>query len=271
MLKNEGDRLLRVVVCTPKSEYFRVSNRRAHNIRQLADQEKAKQQHDTLKSILKEFGCEVIDIPELSGHPNSVFTRDTALCTPNGYIKLRMGLSTRKGEEDWMSQVLESLGVPNVGNIKEPGTVEGGDIILAGSVAFVGRSSRTNNEGVKQISSLLSAMNYEIRSISVPKPYLHLGGAMSVIGPKRILYCHRIFPNDFFKGFDKIEISYHEFVSGNVICLGDNEIVADAANIEVIEKLEGKGLIVHAVDLSEFVKGKGGPSCLILPIERKKE
>jgi arginine deiminase len=28
-------------------------------------------------------------------------------------------------------------------------------------------------------------------------------------------------------------------------------------------------MIVHGIDLSEFRKGAGGPTCLILPVERK--
>jgi len=269
MLRSEGDRLSRVVVCTPKSEYFNVSNLRVHNITQLAKQDKATQQHNMLKSILRKFGCEIIDIPELPNHPNSVFTRDTSLCTPKGYIKLRMGLNTRIGEEDWMAQILESLGEPNVGSIEAPGTVEGGDVILAGSVAFVGHSQRTNEDGVEQISSLLKAMNYEVRSMTVPAPYLHLGGAMSMISPERVLCCREVFPEGFFKGFNKVEVSCNTFVSGNVICLGDNEVIADIANVEVIKELRRAKVIVHTIDLSEFVKGTGGPNCLIMPIERK--
>lgn len=269
MLRNEGDRLSRVVVCTPRSEYFCVNNYKAHNITQLADQNKAKQQHDKLKSILAGFGCEVIDIPELPSHPNSVFMRDTALCTPKGYIKLKMGLSTRRGEEVWIAQVLDSIGEPHAGSIKEPGTVEGGDVILAGSVAFIGHSPRTNEDGVKQLSSLLSAMNYEVRSITMHLPYLHIGGAMSIIGPKYALCCHEVFPDDFFNGFDKVEVFSDTFICGNVICLGNNELIADIANIRAVKELRGAGFIVHAIDLSEFVKGAGGPSCLIMPVERK--
>ncbi|MCD6474488.1 MAG: hypothetical protein J7K47_06270 [Thermoplasmata archaeon] len=33
------------------------------------------------------------------------------------------------------------------------------------------------------------------------------------------------------------------------------------------EKLLQHGFIVHSIDLSEFIKGNGGPSCLILPLE----
>ena len=269
MLRNEGDKLLKAIVCTPRVEYFRVDNLDKHNISQLSDKDKALYQHDILKSILERSGCKVIDVLELRGHPNSVFTRDTAICTPRGYIKLRMGLESRVGEEDWMAEILESLGEPYVGCIEGSGTVEGGDIILAGSIAFIGYSSRTNIEGVRQISNLLKEMDYEIRTVKVPIPFLHLGGAMSMVSKDCVLYCKDIFPRGFFKGFDKIDIPNATFVSGNVISLGDNKVIVESSNIEVSKKLEDQGFTVYDIDLSEFIKGRGGPSCLILPVERR--
>jgi dimethylargininase len=269
MVRNEGDKLRRVVVCTPQKEYFNVRNPDVHNITQRADQKKAVQQHAVLKAIMHQSGCEVIDIPELSDHPNSIFTRDTAVCTPEGYIKLRMGLETRRGEDAWMAQTLDALGEPCAGGIKAPGTVEGGDIILAGKVAFVGCSQRTNENGVQQISKFLRSMNYEVRLANMPPTRLHIGGAMSMVGPRRIVCCPDVFPSGFFDGFETIEISSDTFISGNVICLVENEVIAEKENAEVISKLRQAGILVHDIDLSEFVKGRGGPTCLIVPVERK--
>lgn len=269
MLRNEGHRLTRVVVCTPRKEYFCASDLKKHNLVQLADRDLAIQQHEALKSKIVEFGSQVIDIPELANHPNSVFTRDTALCTPNGYIKLRLGLESRQGEEEWMSQVLDSIGEPCVGEIKAPGTVEGGDVILAGSVAFVGHSIRTNDEGVKQLSAFLSVMDYKVRVIRLPDSILHLDKAMMVVGPDRILCCGELIPRDSLKGFDVIEISCEGCTTANIICLGENELIVERSNRGAIKKLEANGLVVHDLDLSEFAKGTGGPNCLIMPVERK--
>ncbi|HEC89201.1 MAG TPA: amidinotransferase, partial [Thermoplasmatales archaeon] len=241
MLKNEGDVLRKVIVCTPRLEYFKIDNLDAHNISQLPDRDKAIHQHDVLKSILEKSGCKVIDVVELRNHPNSVFVRDTAICTPKGYIKLRMGLESRRGEEEWMAEVLESVGESNAGSIKKPGTVEGGDVILAGSIAFVGYSSRTNIDGIKQISNLLKDMDYEIRTVKIPPPFLHLGGTMSVISKQCVLYCKDIFPRGFFKGFDKIDIPNSSFISGNVISLGNDRVIVESSNVEVAEKLEDQG------------------------------
>jgi dimethylargininase len=269
MLRNEGDRLTREVVSTPRDAYFDVSTHQGANIPELADRERTIEQHDALKATMEEFGCQVIDLPELAGDPNSVFTRDVALATPHGQIKLRMGLEARRGEEAWMSDALKDLGEPCIGEITAPGTVEGGDVILMGGVAFVGHTGRTNEEGIRQLSPMLSEEGYEIRVAPLGDEWMHIGGAMSAIGPERILCCRGVFPDDFFSGFDTVEVDPRGPSTGNVICLADNEVIANAAeNAPVIAQLEKESVMVHSLDLSEFRKGAGGPSCLVLPVER---
>ena len=167
-----------------------------------------------------------------------------------------------------MSDALESIGEPRVGEIKAPGTVEGGDVILAGTVAFVGRTIRTNEEGVKQISSLLSPMGYEARILYLPDSILHLDKVLMAAGPTRMLSCAGYMPNESLRGFEVIEVPCEGRSSANIICLGNNHVVVDRANREVITRLERSGLLVHAIDLSEFAKGTGGPNCLIMPVER---
>src|SRR5512135_1287554 len=96
-VRSEGDRLKRVIVCAPRREYFKVDNLEAHNIGAPADPETARKQHAGLRAALRESGARVINLPELAGHPNSVFVRDACLVTPGGFIRLRMGLMTRRG------------------------------------------------------------------------------------------------------------------------------------------------------------------------------
>ncbi len=257
----------RVVTCPPIIEYFEVDDIKRHNINQPTDSAKAFQQHEELRSVISESGCKVVRIPELAGHPNSVFTRDTSLVTPEGYVRLRMGLESRSGEEDWMANHLETLGIKRAGSISGNGTVEGGDVILTGSIAFVGLSKRTNEEGVNQLTVILNAMKIEIRTIEVPQPFLHLGGAMSILSPNEVLCCQGIFPITFFDGFNKIEVPRDNFVTGNVISIGYHDVIAEKSNTSTINVLKQKGYHVHSLDLSEFIKGTGGPSCLILPLQ----
>jgi len=268
MVKHEGDKLRRVIISEPRREYFLVSDPKAHNIGQLAERAKAIGEHQHLQSLLRRSGCRVVNIKELPGHPNSVFTRDTSLVTPRGYITLRMGLRTRRGEEGWAAAALNSLGVPCAGEIEEPGTVEGGDVILAGKAAFIGRSKRTNLSGARQLSRLLTGMGYEVRTIVLPSSHLHIGGAMSVVDPETILCYQNLFPKAFFEGFRTIEIPEVDSSSANVISLGDEEIIAEKNNSIAACSLRKAGFTVHLLDLSEFLKGRGGPSCLVLPVDR---
>jgi dimethylargininase len=269
MLRNEGDKLTKVVVSTPGEAYFDESTHVANNIPESPEPAATRKQHDKLKQVLAGFGTTVIDVPELAGHPNSVFPRDVALCTPQGHVRLHMGIEARRGEETWMSGVLESLGEPCVGEIAEPGTVEGGDLILMGAVAFVGLSGRTNAAGADQIARLLRNMDYEVRLVPVGESHLHLGGVMSAIGPATIVCARAGVPVGLLSGFEVIEVQNAGPSPGNVICLGDGELVVNhVENQAAAEELDKRGFTVHSLDLSEFRKGGGGPTCLILPLGR---
>jgi dimethylargininase len=259
--------LTRVVVCSPKTEYFSVDDPAAHNIPELADEGVAVKQHGALRCVLEDYGAEVIDVEELVGHPNSVFVRDAAVTTPRGYVAVRMGIDTRLGEERWMADKLDAIGEPCAGEIQRPGTVEGGDVVVAGHVVFAGITRRTNAEGVEQLSRVLRDMDIEVRSVSLPDLYLHLDQTIGVVGSRRLMCCRGLFPEGFFEGFELIESPCHES-NVNFICLGEDEIIAPLANREVVKIARDSGVRVHEVDVSEFAKGAGGPNCLVMPLER---
>ncbi|MCX7974387.1 MAG: arginine deiminase family protein [Candidatus Aminicenantes bacterium] len=269
MVKSEADKLHQVIICPPEKEYFKITNLEIHNLQAVADPKLTIKQHSALKNLLKKFRCKVILIRELKNHPNSVFVRDTALVTPQGFIQLRMGLSSRRGEEHWMARFLSKLGLPCAGKITPPGTAEGGDIILAWPVAFIGQSKRTNEAGTTQLARFLERMGYEIRIVMLPNHYLHLGGVMSVIGPQTVLCVRDILPRDLLDGFKVISIPDESPTGGNVICLGEGKLIAEKSNKAAIKALIKTGFTVFELDLSEFIKGSGGPTCLILPLERK--
>lgn len=92
---------------------------------------------------------------------------------------------------------------------------------------------------------------------------------MSVIAPDRVLCTESVFPESFFEGFDTITGPLSDFTSGNVITVRPNEVIADTSNAQTLEILRKHNVIVHDIDLSEFIAGTGGPSCLILPLERE--
>ena len=268
MLKNEGDRLIRAAVCSPSSEYFRVDDLRAHNIREVANQELAGTQHAALCALLANRGAEVIDIGECPGHPNSVFTRDMAVGAPDGYIRASMGIPTRVGEDRWMADALDRLGEPCAGDIRLPGTLEGGDVVLAGKVAFVGLTRRTNAEGIRQLTALFDKMGVEVRVVELPEAYLHLDQVVGILSPDKLMVCRNVFAAGLFRGYQTVLMPCQSH-NVNFICLGPDEIIVPSSNVPLIEAAEKNGVLAHSLDLSEFAKGTGGPNCLIMPIERR--
>jgi dimethylargininase len=215
---------------------------------------------------MEDFGIEVINMEEMPGHPNSIFTRDMAVSTAEGYIKVRMGNVTRRGEEDWMAKFLNKRGEFCAGEIKDPGTVEGGDVLIAGSVAFVGITRRTNVDGVIQLSDILKTMGYDVRPVVLPSYYSHLDQVVGILGPERVICRAHLFPYDYFRGFEVFNINGRNH-NVNLICLGEDKIITSASNSELIRAAEEAGVEVIVLDLSELVNGAVGPNCLIMPIK----
>ncbi len=221
-----------------------------------------------LRHLLVQAGITVISEPPLTGHPFSMWVRDTAFCTPVGFVWLRMGTAAREAESDWMGEILRREKVLRIGVIQVPGRVEGGDVLLAGDIAFVGRSARTNAEGAAQIRHILEHLGYAVRETYVPAPYLHLNDALGVISPHRLLACTEVFPEELFHGFDVIMVAPApgQLAAANLLALNENEVVVELSNRTAVEALRDAEIRVHAVALPELGMSPGGPGSLVLPV-----
>jgi len=266
MKKNEGNRLEIVVVCAPKQEYFNSVEDPTGNYFYEGADKKAVDQHKDLRTALEKFGIKVINIEEMPDHPHSVFTRDMAVSTAEGYIKVRLGMGSRRGEEDWMAKFLDERGESCIGEIKEPGTVVGSDVLIEGSIAFVGLTQRTNVDGVIQISDILKSRGYDVRPVVLPCYYQHLDQVIGILGSEQVICRAHLFPYDYFKGFEVFNINGRNH-NVNLICLDEGKIIASASNPELIRAAEEAGVEVNVLDLSELVKGATGPNHLIMPIK----
>ncbi len=254
-------------MCKPRETFFKEPYPKLHNISPGIDRNRALEQFDCLEKTLKSFRVEILHISELNNHPNSVFVRDTAAIIGKGFIRLRMGLETRRGEEEWMANFLRNIGYKELGKIVSPGTAEGGDIVIGENIAFVGISNRTNEEGAKQVSDILQSLGIEVRATKFKGPFLHIGGAMSLVGRNIVLHCEGAFPKNFFEGFTEIPIQCNDFIGGNVIGVSEDTAIVPVSNKPAISAFSANSIKPYIIDISEFVKGNGGPSCMVLPIK----
>ena len=228
------------------------------------DLERALQQHRAYCDALESCGLKVVQLPPDEKHPDSTFVEDTAVLTTRGAIITRPGAGSRLGEIDAIEPVLRSY-FNELHSIREPGTVDGGDVCQAGEHFFIGLSGRTNEEGANQLARWLEGIGYtssliDIRGIS---NILHLKSGLAYIGGDRLLLVETFPQHEEFRRYELTYLNSVEMYAAN--CLALNGKVLVAAGFDTTKKhLEHLGYQTIALEMSEFQKMDGGLSCLSL-------
>ena len=220
----------------------------------------ALRQHADYVSILRESGIAVTELLPVHEYPDSCFLQDVALLTARTAVIGRFGEASRRGEERVLEKELNGL-LP-MRRIKEPGTLEGGDILVTDDSIFVGVSVRTNVEGVRQLSGHLS----DARIIPVGTSTLHLMSACSYVSNRTIIVAPDCFDDlDVFSGYKLIKIPKEEMYAANVLYLGQGRVMVPSGYPKTEALLKESALEPTLIDNSEFRKCDGGLSCLSLP------
>lgn len=227
------------------------------------DYELALRQHDSYIEALKECGVEVTVLEANEEFPDSCFVEDVALCTKHCVIVTRPGALSRRKEvlQEDMQTALKGF-FKNIEYIKEPGTIEAGDIMMVGDHFYIGLSERTNVDGANQMISILE--KYGLSGSVVPlKEVLHLKTGLSYIENNNLLVAGEFVLSPIFKNFHKIVINEDDSYSAN--CIWVNDIVLVPKGYPTTKKaIESFGYKVIEVDTSEYRKIDGGLSCLSL-------
>lgn len=228
-------------------------------------------------------GVEVLYLPaaEATGL-DSLYARDAAVLCDAGAILCHMGKPARRGEAAAQGALFESIGIPILGTIESPGTLEGGDVTwLDERTLAVGRGYRTNDEGIIQLCELLEDTVDEV--VEVPLPHFkgpddvfHLMSILSPIAPDLALVYSPLMPVPFREfllelGFELVEVPDEEFDSQgcNSLALGPRHCLLPAGNPETRKRLEKAGVEVIVFEGAEIcMKGSGGPTCLTRPLAR---
>src|SRR5215831_16774029 len=90
----------------------------------------ARAQHADYARLLAELGCQVMQIASGDDLPDSVFIEDTAVVLDEVAVICRPGAESRRGEVDAVSGVLWMQ--RRLAPIEAPGTLDGGDVLVAG-------------------------------------------------------------------------------------------------------------------------------------------
>ena len=234
--------------------------------------------------LLISFGSEIHFLPKNNNTAlDSIYTRDTSIITDRGAIICNMGKKDRIKEPVAISKYLESINIPIIGEIKDPGTLEGGDVVwIDESTIAIGEGYRTNSNAIEQLKKLL---NQNIEIISVPLPHwtgpedcLHLMSNLSPIREKLFLVYPKLLPVRFIKYLNEREIKLidvpdeeYQSMGCNVLALDSNTAIMVEGNPITKSRLESEGIKVLTYPGNEIsVKGTGGPTCLTRPLLRTK-
>jgi dimethylargininase len=151
--------------------------------------------------------------------------------------------------------------VPSVDRVRAPATIEGGDVIRVGDRFIAGRSDRTNYEGIAALERF-AAPDARVVRAEVGEPFLHLLSGLGVAGDA-VVGSEALIDQAAFDGLDRVAAPEEEAVGCNFVTVGDDVLMA-AGYGKVRSLVEAAGFRVHEVELSEFTKADGGPTCLSL-------
>ena len=132
--------------------------------------EKALAEYEAFEQILKENGTELLYLPsDDTVNMDSIYCRDAAIATNRGMIICNMGKEGRRNEPAAEHRAFEANGIPVLGFITAPGTLEGGDVAwLDEKTLAVGHTYRTNEEGIRQLAGLLAPLGVTVLPVSMP-------------------------------------------------------------------------------------------------------
>ena len=218
--------------------------------------------HDDYVAALRSTGADVTVLDALEDFPDSVFVEDSALCLHEGAIAMRPGAPSRLGEAAAMTPALQGL-YSDVRRIEGPGFIEGGDILVTEREILVGKSARTDADGVAELTRLVSDWGYTARELQTPPDVLHFKTDCSLLDEETILTTRRLSASGCFAGYRVMHTADGEDACANAIRFNDL-VIMPAGFPRTRDLLDGAGYRVREVGNSEAAKLDGGMSCLSL-------
>lgn len=223
--------------------------------------EMATYQHEEYVSRLQSLGLNVISLPIEPELPDSVFVEDCAVVFNECAIITRPGADSRKPEVPSVAKALQSH--RHLFFIEEPGTLDGGDVIVAGKNVYVGLSGRSNQEAIDQIQNYLELYGYTVHGVKITE-CLHLKSAATLIGPSTFLVNPQWIDASQFGQSKIITVHPDEPNAANAIWIADNLLVFPSAYPLTAEKLKHLGYLIAEVPADELAKAEGAVTCCSL-------
>lgn len=254
------------------------------NYLSLPDYDRSLTEYQEFEKALCDTGTELLYLPANSDLSlDSLYCRDASIATDFGMILCRMGKEARKQEPAAQRAFFQASGIPILGEIKAPGTVEGGDVAwLDEKTLAVGHTYRSNREGISQLKAMLEPKGIQVIVAELPHfrgpaDVFHLMSILSPVDKDLAIVYSPAMPIAFRqilleRGMQLVEVPESEFDSMgcNVLALSPRQCLMVAGNPITEQRLKEAEAAVITYQGDEIsVKGGGGPTCLTRPILRQ--
>jgi N-dimethylarginine dimethylaminohydrolase len=269
-----------VLLRRPGPNFAKAFEDPAHGFRHPVDLALARRQHDALCDLLTRLGATVHILEEDGLGPDAVYVFDPLLISDRGAIALRSGKPTRRGEEAALDEWTRRAGIPTIGRIEPPGTVDGGDTFWLGPNLFcINRSLRTNRAGASQLAALVGGQSeiFDLPYWRGAGEVLHLLSVISPVADDLAVVYPPLLPAGLYELLNELAIrtipvadDEFETLASNVLAVRPGVLVLADGNPSTASALSKPGCEVHTLDLSEIgLNGSGGPTCLTRPLWRQ--
>ena len=274
---------LRSVIVRRPAPPIATQDWRAFGYLHTVDHAAAEREHAALRALLAAEVDEVIEAgPDDPGALDAIFAYDPSIVTDAGAVLLRPGKLLRLPEVDFAAATYAKLGVPILGRIEAPGTVEGGDTLwLDERTLAVGRGYRTNDAGIGQLATLLAPVGVEVMDVALPHWHgpdecLHLMSLISPVAPDLAVVYLPLLATEFVEELRRrrlrlVEVPDAEFdtLGCNVLALAPGRVLVAEGSPVTRARLEAAGCQVVAYTGAEISLNRaGGPTCLTRPLWR---
>lgn len=218
-------------------------------------------------SAFEAQGWSVVRVDPVDECPDSVFVEDAVVVFGSLAVVASPGHSSRRPEIDALKDtllpsLLQQGVITKVARITQPGTLDGGDVLKVQNTVYVGLSSRTNQEGIAQLTALLQPLGYKVLTVPVTKA-LHLKSAVTalpdgtVLGYDPIVDDPSLFPS---------YLSVPEAHGVAVVVLDPTHVIMSSHAPKTQAMIEQRGFKVTTLDISQFEALEGCVTCLSVRI-----
>jgi dimethylargininase len=202
-------------------------------------------------------GWRVTEVEPAPECPDSMFVEDTVVVYGDLAVIARSGAVERRSETQGTEKAAAELGY-RIAHIEAPGVLDGGDVLKHAGTVYVGRSGRTNADGIRQLTEYLAPFGATVIAVPLTKA-LHLKSAVTalpdgtIIGYEPVVDDPTVFP---------MFLPVPEEPGAHVVLLGDGKLLMSSGAPETAAVLQARGYEPVLVDIGEFEKLEGCVTCL---------